>query len=53
MQADQVTQAGLVLLVLRAFASGCSALTGVEAIANGVPAFRRPKVRNAQQTLVR
>ncbi|RIX30187.1 APC family permease [Amnibacterium setariae] len=50
-QADQVTQAGLVLLVLRAFASGCSALTGVEAIANGVPAFRRPKVRNAQKTL--
>ena len=49
--ADQVTQAGLVLLVLRAFASGCSALTGVEAIANGVPAFRRPKVRNAQMTL--
>jgi len=49
--ADQVTQAGLVLLVLRAFASGCSALTGVEAIANGVPAFRRPKVRNAQTTL--
>lgn len=49
--ADQVTQAGLVLLVLRAFASGCSALTGVEAIANGVPAFRRPKVKNAQMTL--
>lgn len=48
---DQVTQAGTVLLVLRAFASGCSALTGVEAIANGVPAFRRPKVRNAQRTL--
>ncbi len=50
-RADQITQAGLVLLVLRAFASGCSALTGVEAIANGVPAFRRPKVRNAQRTL--
>ncbi|MGN6444640.1 APC family permease [Amnibacterium sp.] len=49
--ADQVTQVGMVLLVLRAFASGCSALTGVEAIANGVPAFRRPKVRNAQKTL--
>ncbi|WP_375389159.1 APC family permease [uncultured Amnibacterium sp.] len=48
---DQIAQAGMVLLVLRAFASGCSALTGVEAIANGVPAFRRPKVRNAQQTL--
>ena len=50
-RADQVTQAGMVLLVLRAFASGCSALTGVEAIANGVPAFRRPKVQNAQKTL--
>ncbi|MDQ1512189.1 MAG: hypothetical protein QOC59_31, partial [Microbacteriaceae bacterium] len=49
---DQVAQAGLVLLLLRAFSSGCSALTGVEAIANGVPAFRRPKVRNAQRTLV-
>jgi amino acid transporter len=49
--ADQVTQVGMVLLVLRAFASGCSALTGVEAIANGVPAFRRPKVKNAQMTL--
>ena len=43
---------GVLLLLLRAFASGCSALTGVEAIANGVQAFRRPKVRNAQRTLV-
>ncbi len=49
---DSVAQAGLVLLLLRAFSSGCSALTGVEAIANGVPAFRRPKIRNAQKTLV-
>jgi amino acid transporter len=39
------------LLVLRAFASGCTALTGVEAISNGVPAFRRPKARNAANTL--
>jgi len=37
---------------LRAFSSGCTALTGVEAIANGVPAFRPPKARNAQLTLV-
>jgi amino acid transporter len=51
-QADQLTQAAFVLLLLRAFSSGCSALTGVEAIANGVPAFRRPKVQNAQKTLV-
>ena len=36
----------------RAFSSGCSALTGVEAVSNGVPAFRKPKVRNAQTTLV-
>lgn len=45
---------GLALLffALRAFASGCTALTGVEAIANGVPAFRPPKSRNAASTLV-
>ena len=40
---------GLVLL-LKAFAAGCSAVTGVEAIANGVPAFRKPRVRTAQRT---
>jgi len=39
-----------VLLILKAFASGCSAVTGVEAIANGVPAFRVPRVRTAQRT---
>jgi amino acid transporter len=38
------------LLLLKAFASGCSALTGVEAIANAVPAFRQPRVRRAQHT---
>jgi amino acid transporter len=45
--------AGLALLffALRAFASGCTALTGVEAIANGVPAFKPPKSRNAATTL--
>ncbi len=48
---DEVVGFGIILLLLRAFASGCSALTGVEAIANGVPAFRRPKVKNAQRTL--
>jgi len=51
-QAEGLTQAAFVLLLLRAFSSGCSALTGVEAISNGVPAFRRPKVGNAQATLV-
>ena len=40
-----------VLLVLRAFANGCTALTGVEAISNGVPAFRRPRAQNAATTL--
>jgi amino acid transporter len=40
-----------VLLALRAFASGCTALTGVEAISNGVPSFRKPKPRNAALTL--
>jgi amino acid transporter len=39
------------LIILRAFANGCTALTGVEAISNGVPAFRRPKSRNAAGTL--
>jgi len=38
-------------LLLRAFSSGCAALTGVEAISNGVPAFRKPKGRNAATTL--
>jgi amino acid transporter len=39
-------------LVLRAFSSGCAALTGVEAISNGVPAFRKPKSKNAATTLL-
>ncbi|KAF5990635.1 APC family permease [Streptomyces sp. WAC00263] len=43
--------AGLVLLAMRAFASGSTALTGVEAISNGVPAFRKPKPKNAAATL--
>ncbi len=41
----------LIFLILRAFASGCAALTGVEAIANGVPSFKEPKSRNAATTL--
>lgn len=46
--------AGLALffLMLRAFSSGCAALTGVEAISNGVPAFEKPKSRNAATTLL-
>ncbi|MFJ2029804.1 APC family permease [Streptosporangium sp. NPDC087985] len=39
-------------LILRAFSSGCAALTGVEAISNGVPAFRKPKSKNAANTLL-
>ncbi|WP_299957138.1 APC family permease [uncultured Modestobacter sp.] len=48
---EQVTGLALIFFVLRAFASGCTALTGVEAIANGVPAFKPPKSRNAATTL--
>lgn len=50
-EGEQLTQAAVILLILRAFSSGCSALTGVEAVSNGVPAFRKPKIRNAQMTL--
>jgi amino acid transporter len=50
---DAHTYTGLLLvfLLLRAFSSGCTALTGVEAISNGVPAFRKPKSKNAATTL--
>ena len=51
-ETQNLAQSAFILLLLRSFASGCSALTGVEAIANGVPAFKRPKVKNAQRTLV-
>jgi len=47
-QAGQVHTIG-VLLLLKAFANGCAALTGVEAIANAVPAFRKPRVVRAQR----
>src|SRR5262245_40961493 len=46
------TAALTAFVVLRAFASGGAAVTGVEAISNGVPAFRKPAWRNAQTTLV-
>ena len=51
-EGEDLTKAAFILLLLRAFASGCAALTGVEAISNGVPAFRRPKIQNAQKTLM-
>jgi amino acid transporter len=47
-----LNQVALFFLLARAFSSGCAALTGVEAISNGVPAFRRPKSRNAATTLL-
>jgi amino acid transporter len=46
-----LTGLALVFLALRAFSSGCTALTGVEAISNGVPAFRQPKAKNAATTM--
>ncbi|MGH3355449.1 MAG: APC family permease [Nocardioidaceae bacterium] len=49
---DGFTGLGAAFLLLRAFSSGCAALTGVEAISNGVPAFRKPKGRNAATTLL-
>jgi amino acid transporter len=45
------TQGLTLFLILRAFSSGCSALTGVEAISNGVPAFKPPESRNARTTM--
>ncbi|MQA94427.1 MAG: amino acid permease [Streptosporangiales bacterium] len=47
----QVAGMALILLLMRAFSNGCAALTGVEAISNGVPAFRKPKSKNAATTL--
>src|ERR1700722_3449664 len=49
-QPAEVSQAVGVILILKAFAAGCSALTGIEAIANGVPVFRQPRARRAQRT---
>jgi amino acid transporter len=49
---NDVGQAAMIFLLARAFSSGCAALTGVEAISNGVPAFRKPKSKNAASTLL-
>jgi amino acid transporter len=46
------TTIAMVFLLLRTFSSGCAALTGVEAISNGVPAFKAPKSKNAATTLL-
>lgn len=54
MHAERSSVAGfaMVFLLARSFSSGCAALTGVEAISNGVPAFQKPKSRNAATTLL-
>ncbi|WP_329083998.1 MULTISPECIES: APC family permease [unclassified Streptosporangium] len=49
---SNLTSFAAAFLILRAFSSGCAALTGVEAISNGVPAFRKPKSKNAANTLL-
>ncbi|VXB97438.1 APC family permease [Aeromicrobium sp. 9AM] len=46
------TGIAMVFLLARAFSSGCTALTGIEAISNGVPAFKKPKSKNAATTLL-
>ena len=50
--AAEVTGATAIFLLLRAFASGCTALTGVEAVSNGVPYFKPPKSKNAAGVLL-
>ena len=47
-----LTGAAMAFLLAKAFSSGCAALTGVEAISNGVPAFKKPKSKNAATTLL-
>ncbi len=46
-----LTGFALIWLLMRAFAAGCTALTGVEAISNGIPAFKKPESKNAAKTL--
>jgi amino acid transporter len=46
------TTFAVIVLILKAFANGCSAMTGVEAVSDGIPAFREPRSRNAAMTLV-
>jgi amino acid transporter len=48
---QQTAEAMTLFLILRAFSSGCTALTGVEAISNGITAFKNPRSKNAAQTL--
>ncbi len=48
----QVGESLTLFIVLRAFSAGCTALTGIEAISNGIPAFKEPESKNAGQTLI-
>lgn len=48
---DNLPDIGIILM-LRAFSSGCTALTGIEAISNGIPLFKHPQSKNANRTLV-
>ncbi|MGH2550011.1 MAG: APC family permease, partial [Thermomicrobiales bacterium] len=48
---ESTSQSVTIFLILRAFSSGCSAMTGIEAISDGVPAFQKPEWRNARTTL--
>ena len=52
MQLQTTLQPITLFLILKAFSSGTTALTGVEAISNGIPAFRKPSSKNAGQTLI-
>lgn len=51
-QMPEVTGDLTIFLILRAFAAGCTALTGVEAVSNGIPNFREPSQKNAKSVLV-
>lgn len=51
-QADTFTSFGYTWILLRAFAAGCTALTGIEAISNGIKAFKPPESKNAAKTMV-
>lgn len=51
-QAGEMAKDALIILVLKAFASGCTALTGVEAVSNGVPNFAEPAPKHAKKVLL-
>lgn len=48
---QEALKGGMILLMLKAFSSGCAALTGVEAVSNAIPNFRTPSIKRAQSTL--